>query len=113
LFRIKLRAGIARGRLCASVLVISWRKMSLVEALHGRVAMAEVGTPWPAMGELAGEGREGEGKGRGVGATGGGGMGGGLLGALGLLGLWLLYSVSMLLYVRRKEEGEEKREKRK
>jgi hypothetical protein len=50
--------------------------MSLVEALHGRVAMAEVGTPWPAMGELAGEGREGEGKGRGVGATGGGGHGG-------------------------------------
>jgi hypothetical protein len=36
-----------------------------------------------------------------------------LLGALGLLGPWLLCSVSMLLYVRRKEEGEEKREKRK
>jgi hypothetical protein len=34
--------------------------MSLVRALHGRAAMAGAGAPWPVMGELAGEGREGE-----------------------------------------------------
>jgi hypothetical protein len=40
-------------------------------------------------------------------------MGGCRRGALGLIGSRLLCLVSMLLYVRRKEEGEEKREKRK
>jgi hypothetical protein len=57
-----LRAVIARGRPCASVLVAPQRKMTLVRALHGRAAMAGVGAPWPIMGELVGEGREGEGE---------------------------------------------------
>jgi hypothetical protein len=38
------------------------KKMTLVRALHGRAAMAGVGAPWPVMGELAREGREGEGE---------------------------------------------------
>jgi hypothetical protein len=43
--------------------------MTLVRALHGRAAMAGDGAPWPAMGELVGEGRRG---GDGWGAIGGG-----------------------------------------
>jgi hypothetical protein len=45
--------------------------------------MARVGAPWPAMGELAGEGREGEGVGGVAGGTAGGGgaMGGAARGA--------------------------------
>jgi hypothetical protein len=46
----------------------------LVEALHGRAAMVGVGAPWEAMGELTGEGKEGEmleGVGRGWGWHGG------------------------------------------
>jgi hypothetical protein len=39
LFRIKLRAGIERERLCAPVLVIPQRKMALVEAFLVVAAM--------------------------------------------------------------------------
>jgi hypothetical protein len=56
-------------------------KTTLVRALHGRAAMTRVGAPWPVMGELAGEGREGEGEGErwawlggSRGAVGGGGL---------------------------------------
>jgi hypothetical protein len=38
----------------------STKKMSLVEALHGRAAMAGVGAPWEAPWGLTREGREGE-----------------------------------------------------
>jgi hypothetical protein len=41
------------------------KKTALVRALHGRAAMARVGAPWPAMGELTGKERVGEGEGRG------------------------------------------------
>jgi hypothetical protein len=37
------------------------KKTSLCEALHVMAAMAGVGAPWPAMGVLIGEEREGEG----------------------------------------------------
>jgi hypothetical protein len=73
-----LRAEIARGRSCASILIVPRRETTLIRALHEGMA-----------------------------------MGGCRRGALGLIGSRLLCSVSMLLYVRRKEEGEEKREKRK
>jgi hypothetical protein len=63
LFRIKLRAGIARGRSCASFLIIPQRKTSLCEALLGRAAMIGVGASMGAHGELTGEGEEGEGGG--------------------------------------------------
>jgi hypothetical protein len=55
-----LRVRIARGRLCASVLVVTQRKMALVRALLGRATMAGVGAPCVVMGELAvgGGGRE-------------------------------------------------------
>jgi hypothetical protein len=54
-----LRPGIARGRLCTSVLVVP-QKMSLVEAFHG-AAMAVVRAPWPAMGSSPERGRSGNG----------------------------------------------------
>jgi hypothetical protein len=60
----KIEGGIARGRSCAPVLVIPRRKMTLVRAPRGRAAMAGVGAPWEAKGELTGEGRE-RGRGRG------------------------------------------------
>jgi hypothetical protein len=70
----------------------------LVEAIHGQATMAGVGAPWPAMGELAGEGREGEGEGE--------------RGAVGELGAWLLLAVSLFLCMRKKtgrrREGREK-----
>jgi hypothetical protein len=47
------------------------KKTALVRALHGRVAMAGVGAPWPAMGELTGKERVGEGEGRGGARPGG------------------------------------------
>jgi hypothetical protein len=37
--------------------------MTLGRALHWRAAVAGVGAPWPAMGVLTEEGREGEGEG--------------------------------------------------
>jgi hypothetical protein len=46
------------------------KKTALVRALHGRAAMAGVGAPWPAMGELTGKERVGEGEGRGEGGHG-------------------------------------------
>jgi hypothetical protein len=102
---------IARGRSYASVLVIRRRKMSLCEALHGRAAMAGVGAPWPAMGVLTEEGREG-GAARGrhgeVGRHGEGCYGGVVGGTMGLQPLF-----GLLLYMRRKEEGEEKRREEK
>jgi hypothetical protein len=86
--------------------------MTLLRALHGRAAMTGVGAPWPIMGELAREGREGEGEGRGGRGWGGtrGAIGGGLGPGCSVL------SHDCLLYVREesmKDEGEEKREKRK
>jgi hypothetical protein len=85
--------------------------MSLCEALHGRAAMAGVGAPWPAMGVLTEEGREG-GAARGrhgeVGRHGEGCYGGVVGGTMGLQPLFRL-----LLYMRRKEEGEEKRREEK
>jgi hypothetical protein len=78
--------------------------------------MAGVGAPWASHGELAGEGRgrgRGErrgarlGEGHGWGRHGGGGLQEGVLGlgcSCGLPG-----SVSMLLYVRRKETGRRKK----
>jgi hypothetical protein len=53
--------GIARGKSCASILVITRRKISLCEALPGRRPWPELelhGRPW----ELSGEGKEGEGE---------------------------------------------------
>jgi hypothetical protein len=52
--------GIVKRRLCASILVVPQRIMTLVRALLGRAAMTGVGAAWPVIGELAGEGREGE-----------------------------------------------------
>jgi hypothetical protein len=75
--------------------------------------MAGVGAPWPAMGVLTEEGREGEGEGgtaRGrhgeVGRHGEGCYGGDVGGTMGLQPLF-----GLLLYMRRKEEGEEKKRK--
>jgi hypothetical protein len=80
--------------------------MSLVRALHGRAAMAGVGAPWPVMGELAGEGREGEWEVERWVRLGG-----------GVTLLLCVVSVRFGTVLReeesRKEEGEEKREKRK
>jgi hypothetical protein len=86
-------------------------------ALHGRAALSGVGAPWDGHGELRGEGEEGEGGGgEGVqlGAAWGGGApwegwyGGAVGGTMGLQPL-----LGLLLYVRRKEEGEEKGRKEK
>jgi hypothetical protein len=64
-------AGIARGRSCASVLVIPRRKMALVRALRG-------GQPWPAKGSSPERKGRREERGRGEGA------GWGLVGELGV-----------------------------
>jgi hypothetical protein len=39
---------VARGRSCASILVVPRRKTSLGEPPRGRAAMARVGAPWEA-----------------------------------------------------------------
>jgi hypothetical protein len=44
--------------------------MALVEAIQGWGATTGVGAPWPAIGDLIGEGREGEGEGHGWGRRG-------------------------------------------
>jgi hypothetical protein len=70
LFWIKLRAGIARGRLCASVLVIPQRKMVLIRTLYRRRPWIDLELhhwPWGSSSE-----REERGTGRG---RGGGGLG--------------------------------------
>jgi hypothetical protein len=111
LFQIKLRAGIGRGRSCASILVVPRRKMTLVRALHG-------GQPWPEF-ELHGWSWEslperGErGKGRGRGGRGCGAPGGGRREAQP--GLLRAVSLFVMLVVRegRKQEGEEMRRERK
>jgi predicted metal-binding transcription factor (methanogenesis marker protein 9) len=77
--------------------------------------MTRVGAPWPVMGELVGEGREGEGEGERWAWLGGsrGAVGGG--GSAGVAPCCLPVH-DCLLYVREeimKDEGEEKREKRK
>jgi hypothetical protein len=68
-----LRAGIARGRLCASILVIAQRKTALIRALHGR-------QPWPDLSSMGGgHGSSPERKG----GSGGEGQGARLLGHRG------------------------------
>jgi hypothetical protein len=46
---IKLSLGIARGRSCASILIVSRRKMSLVDAFHDWC-------PWPSLSSRVGDG---------------------------------------------------------
>jgi hypothetical protein len=60
-----LKPGMSRVRSCASVLVVSQRKPNWVEAFHGAF-MARLRAPWPAMGKLVREGRDGEGEEQGV-----------------------------------------------
>jgi hypothetical protein len=50
-------------------LVVPQRKMTLVRAQHGRAAVAGLGAPWPAMGVLIADGREGEWEGEWGGGT--------------------------------------------
>jgi hypothetical protein len=57
-----LRPGIARGRSCASVLVVPQRKPSLVEALHERRPWLDLSSMDGSHGELGGRGREEKGK---------------------------------------------------
>jgi hypothetical protein len=76
--------GIARGRSCASILVIPQRKTALVEAFHEGGGHDRAQAKWTATG--AHSEREGRGNGKGERGTArgaaGGAMGGGLLGAL-------------------------------
>jgi hypothetical protein len=72
--------GVARGRSCASILVVPRRKTTLVRALHGRASMAGVGAsreaPWGSSPERGERGKE---RGRGGRDWGGrGAVGGGL-----------------------------------
>jgi hypothetical protein len=46
LFWVKLRLGIARESLYASILIVPRRKTGLIKALHKRTAMA---APWMAL----------------------------------------------------------------
>jgi hypothetical protein len=108
--------GIARGRSCASILVIPRRKRSLVEDLHERAAMTGLelhGRPWGARrrGKRGGGGRR---AGGGAAAGyGGGGIGGILLFMRGKLGLVVLSPCVLLLGTGRRKERKEKRERRK
>jgi hypothetical protein len=104
-----LRAEIARGRSCASILVVPQRKMVLVRALYGRRPWPELEltweAPWGSSPERGGRGKE-RGTDRWV-PWGGGGR--------ARPGLLCLPVRDCLLYVReesRKEEGEEKRERK-
>jgi hypothetical protein len=117
LFRIKLRARIARGRLWAYVLVIPQRKLSLVRALHKRRPWSDFelhGWPWGSSPE-----REERVKGRGEGQRPrlwGGGKEGGppWRGAAWRRGLGANAARSLLsLFVRKKERRERKRKENK
>jgi hypothetical protein len=120
----KLREGIARGRSCASVLIVPQRKMTLVRVLHGRRS-------WPEL-ELQGRHHGGaQRRGEIGGRSGAGGCdcwGGGARGRAGCRreSWWLLLCLccscalvvrEKKLVVREKKVGgrrrEEKREKRK
>jgi hypothetical protein len=104
--------GIARGRSCASVLVIPRRKMSLCETLHRRRPWLESELPWQPMGSSPERGRRETGKrkqGHGLGATWGAARG-----AMGLL-LSLLVCAAVagcfvLAVPEKKEGGRRKRE---
>jgi hypothetical protein len=91
--------------------------MTLVRALHGRAAMAGDGAPWPAMGELAGEGRKGEGQGHGYGEEEGmEGRQGAARGAQSPAHAWLILCGPGCVRdccVRKKEREERKRKERK
>jgi hypothetical protein len=113
-----LRVEIARGRSCASVLVVPRRKMTMGRALHGRAAMAGVGAPWPAMGSSSERGKRGKEEGsrgrRCVAPWGGKGvMGRGA--ELASRGLTVAIARSLLVVnavVRAVREGEEEKEER-
>jgi hypothetical protein len=70
-----LRAGISRGRLCPSILVIPRRKMALVRAFHGRRPWPDL-TSWKEAKGACQRGREGEGEGEEAGGAARGTMGG-------------------------------------
>jgi hypothetical protein len=101
-----LRPGIARGRSCASILVIPQRKMRLCEALHGREDMTRVRAPWPDMGKLVREEGEG-GEGAQLGVAWGAARG------RHWEGLLRARAVCLLSAVREVEEEKEEREKKK
>jgi hypothetical protein len=105
-----LRAGIARGRLCASVLVVPRRKTALVRALHGR-------RPWSEL-EIHGELPREEGDG-GKGAQLGGARMGRGRGAILMAARSssapaapCSFSACVLLAVPEKQEGGRRKEKR-
>jgi hypothetical protein len=109
LFRIKLRVGAARGRLCTAFLVIPRRKTALVRAFHWR-------WQWPDLSSLGGA-HGGSSKRKGGGRRDGGG-GARLLGALGGHGEGLLLEEldpvrGCSRAVRDEEEIEEREEKEK
>jgi hypothetical protein len=113
-----LRAGIVRGRSCASVLVIPRRKTSLCEVLHGRWR----GRSWSFHGPAIWSSPEGKGE---RGEEAGGALlgapwgGGGVPWGGAARSSWLLVAVFRVLFVLNvtKEKGEEKekegKEKRK
>jgi hypothetical protein len=106
-----LRAGIARGRSCASVLVVPQRKTTLGRALHGRAAMAGVGASMAGHGSAHWRVERGERRAR-LGAL--GGVAAMERSSTGLL----LCSVSLTAVCekkggRRKEKRRERKEKKK
>jgi hypothetical protein len=114
-----LRAGIARGRSCASILVVPRRKTSLCEALHGRRPWPELELPWEPMGSSTERGKRGKEEGN-RGALLGGGMGA-ARGRHGrgcrrctLLTAWfgLLWSGAVSEEGNRKEEGEREKKRK-
>jgi hypothetical protein len=86
-----LRAGIARGRLCTSALVVTRRKPSLFEPFMEGTAMAGVEALWPTMGSSP------EKKGGGRGEGGGGAR---LLGCRGWGAPWEPAATGATLLVR-------------
>jgi hypothetical protein len=98
---MKLRAGIARGRSYASVLITPRRKMDLCEALRGRRPWPELELPCEPMGSSSERGRW---RGRGGGGAARGSMGRGRAAGGAARSSWLLGAA--VLYVRnRKKEG--------
>jgi hypothetical protein len=102
-----LRAGIARGRSCASILVVPQRKTALVSALHGK-------QPWPEL-EFHGKHHGGARRGGERGGRRGAARGGRAIGGLAMEDQMcdLLVCCSCMLYVRGKQEGGKRRKQRK